>query len=125
MLHLGRVKATDAGTEKNSDLCSVQFTEFEAGILQGTPSRVNAKVGKTIRAPNFFGGWERGSRVERFHLGRDLAVVRGAVEGGDTVNTTVTGNHVLPERRGIEPEARGAADAGDDDPAVRPIASHS
>ena len=88
------------------------------------PGGMDAELGKAVGAPDFLGRREGGKRVEILDLGGNLAVELRGIEAGDPGDAALAGEQVVPESVHLMTQRGNHAQAGDDYPALGPVAGH-
>ena len=123
VLFFGGAQAADARADEDPDFIEVLPGQVQAGIEQGLVAGGDGELGVAVGPAHVLGrGEARGD--EGLHLGGDVGVKAGGVEGGNAIDAAAAGDEVGPHR--LQGVAQGGDDthAGDDHPAFRPVSSH-
>ena len=125
MLLLGGVQTADTGPDVDPDVVAVFSLQVQPGILERSPTGINAEVGETVGSSHFFGTGEGRHRIEVANFRSNLAIEGGNVEGAHAPDTTFSGQDVFPDGIGIQPQRGGTTQTGHNHAAFRPSIRHS
>ena len=118
------LQPADAGADEHADLVAVHPVQLQTRIAQGLPGRMKGELRKTVGAPDFLGRRQRRQGVEVLHLSGNLRIERGRIEAGDSGDAALAGEQVLPRRLHLMAQWSHRAQAGNDYPALAPVAGH-
>src|ERR1019366_5719964 len=118
------LQAADARADEHANLVAIHLLQIQTRIEQGPPARIHGELRKTVRAPHFLGRRQRGERIKRLYFSGNLRVETGRIEASDLVDAALAVEQAGPEGIHLVSQWSHRPQAGNDDPALCPVAGH-